>query len=283
MMKKQLLKRKIIWLTHKRVNCPICGKLHFVKKLNTNNYRCSACDKLHKAEKREQKNKKRRKYIDYQRRAPYGTWKCKVCGETFSTRKELQAHNKETKHPKLIPTNNGNIFGDFKCQYCGRPSTTKNGLTLHEKHCEQNPNRIIRIGHPVSQKIREQISAKQKENYADGKSRWHIDRSQTPYSEQYFINWLNENNIKFEHNYHVSRFYLDFSFPESKKYFEVNGEQHYQKDINGKNYILRDEEREQVLKESGWDCIETIRWSEFQKLTTEEKQNYLNGLRAKIV
>lgn len=285
MNKRKSLKRKIILLTHKQVFCPMCGKLHYVKKLNTNNYRCSICDKIYKQKKREERNSKRRKYINYQRRSPLGTWKCKICGEIFSTRKELQQHNKQQKHSRAKSLNyyNGNIFGDFFCQYCGRHSTTKNGLTLHEKYCELNPNKIVCKGHPVPQSLREQISLKQKENYANGKNRWHIDRSKTPYSEKYFIDWLNKENIEFNHNYKVSRFYLDFAFPNSKKYFEVNGEQHYQKDINGKDYVLRDEERKNFLENLDWNCIETIRWSEFKKLSIKEKENFLNSLKQKII
>lgn len=62
-------------------------------------------------------------------------------------------------------------------------------MTLHEKYCLSNPNKCTQPSHAVPEDVRKRISETQKENYK-GRSRFNIDRSQEPYSEKYFREWL---------------------------------------------------------------------------------------------
>jgi very-short-patch-repair endonuclease len=172
--------------------------------------------------------------------------------------------------------------GEYHCKFCNRFFEYKHSCTLHEKYCDLNPNKEQVKSHPQTKESREKISATQKENYSNGKSRWNIDRSQTPYDEQYFMEWL-DTFTDYEHNFRVNRFYLDFAWPDKKIYFEVNGEQHYQKDINGKDYQLRDKERFEILEKEGWTCLSIIRWSEYKKLSKEDKCSFLEHLKSKIL
>lgn len=66
-------------------------------------------------------------------------------------------------------------------------------------------------------------------------------------------------------------------------YFEVNGEQHYGKMHNGKDYQERDKEHTAILKSLGWICIATIRWSEFMSKTLSEMSRILGDLKVAIV
>lgn len=134
----------------------------------------------------------------------------------------------------------------MKCQFCGKECKNKNSLVQHEIRCKDNPSRIKlpnRKGHGSNQYIkakelglckpemseearkrlsermsgdknpakredvRKKIFEKQKENYR-GKSRFILDRSQEPYSEKYFREWLEKEHIDYKKNYHVDRFFF---------------------------------------------------------------------------
>jgi very-short-patch-repair endonuclease len=130
--------------------------------------------------------------------------------------------------------------------------------------------------------VRNKISKTQKINYK-GRSIFNIDRSQEPFSEKYFREWLEKERIDYKKNFHVDRFFLDFAFPDKKIYFEVNGEQHYRKMYNGRDYQERDKERECIISQCGWKCIATIRWSEFRALSSDERSAYLESLKRLII
>lgn len=207
-------------------------------------------------------------------------WICSICGEKFLTRAEHNEHKAISHagqrylqaHPKRL----------FKCSYCHRQwETTIEGFKVHEKYCTENPNRSIPKSHPVSEDVKKRISEKQKENYK-GKSRFNIDRSQEPYSEKYFREWLDKESIDYKKNFHVDRFFLDFAFPDKKLYFEVNGEQHYRKMHSGKDHQEHDKERAGILSNLGWNCIATIRWSEFRALQFNDRSVALEKLKSAI-
>lgn len=209
-----------------------------------------------------------------------GGWICTVCGEKFLTRAEHNEHKATFHtdfrglqvHPKFL----------FECVYCHKQwETTTEGLKTHEKYCIENPSRVVPKSHPVSEDVKKRISEKQKENYK-GKSRFNIDRSQEPYSEKYFREWLDKENIEYKKNFHADRFFLDFAFPDKKLYFEVNGEQHYRKMYNGRDYQEHDKERFDILANLGWICIATIRWSAFRSLHTSERKAALDKLQYAI-
>lgn len=205
-----------------------------------------------------------------------GGWECSVCHLILNTKRELKEHRKSHSRSSF------KIKENRVCQFCGlQRFTTKEGMTYHEKYCTSNPNRCIPHSHPVSEDVKKRIAEKQKENYK-GKSRFNIDRSQEPYSEKYFHEWLDKENIKYKKNFHVDRFFLDFAFPDKKLYFEVNGEQHYRKMYSGRDYQERDKERADILTNLGWKCIAAIRWSEFRALPLDERLAYLESLKCAI-
>lgn len=48
------------------------------------------------------------------------------------------------------------------------------------------------------------------------------------------------------------------------------------------NHERHDKVRTENLKNEGWQCIERIRWSEYQKLNESEKKNYLKMIFTKL-
>lgn len=208
-----------------------------------------------------------------------GGWNCKFCQLNFRTRKALYAHINHFHNGKGIQIHPKKTY---KCSFCNKEwETTVEGFKTHEKYCIENPNRIIPKSHPVSEDVKKRISEKQKENYK-GRSIFNIDRSQEPYSEKYFREWLDKENIEYKKNFHVDRFFLDFAFPDKKLYFEVNGEQHYRKMYSGRDYQERDKERSDILSSLGWNCITIIRWSEFKALQASERTITLDKLKQAI-
>lgn len=209
-------------------------------------------------------------------------WVCSICGTIFHTRADRNAHKSLSHRDDKNYFNQCHPRKNFRCSFCNKEwETTLEGCKIHERYCIENPNRIAPHSHAISEDLRKRISEKQKENYK-GKSRFNIDRSQEPYSEKYFREWLEKENIEYKKNFHVDRFFLDFAFPDKKIYFEVNGEQHYGKMYNGKDYQERDKERTAILKSLGWICIATVRWSEFRSLQANERSMALNKLNCAI-
>lgn len=204
------------------------------------------------------------------------SWECSACHLIFNTRRELKEHRKSHNRSSF------KIKENRVCQFCGLQNfTTKEGMTYHEKYCKSNPNRCLPHSHTVSEETKKRISEKQKENYK-GRSRFNIDRSQEPYSEKYFREWLDKESIEYKKNFHVDRFFLDFAFPDKKLYFEVNGEQHYRKMYNGRDYQEHDKERTDILTNLGWNCVATIRWSAFRSLQKIERIVALDKLKQAI-
>lgn len=64
-------------------------------------------------------------------------------------------------------------------------------------------------------------------------------------------------------------YFLDFAWPENKIYLEIDGDQHY----FDKRIVEHDKVRTEKLKENGWKLLKRIRWSDFQKLSIEERKN----------
>ena len=101
--------------------------------------------------------------------------------------------------------------------------------------------------------------------------------SKQSYPEKFFENFLNENNIKFSKEYYACGYWLDFCFNE-KYYIEVDGEQHYV----DQRIVKHDIERTKKLSENGFILLQRIRWSDFQKLSNDEKTKYLKELSLRI-
>lgn len=201
-------------------------------------------------------------------------WKCRGCGEVFSSRWKLRNHRKEM-HPAFSKNKFvGNHFiPTTKCQFCDRTFNNSSGLTMHERSCINNPDRIMVKGHSVSNEVRERISKTMKEIYK-GKSIWSTQiEKRKSYAEQYFDNIFPEA----KKNYHVNRFFLDLAWPEKKCYIEVNGEQHYTE-----SGIIHDKEREEILKEEGWTLISKIRWKDFQRMSISQRELFVENLKKSI-
>ncbi len=221
--------------------------------------------------------------------------KCKLCGKECKNKNSLVQHeircksnsdhiivkspSKSQKWFEAMHNRRGHGSNQYtKAKELGLPKPEISEETkkkLSEKFSGDN--------NPAKREdVRNKISKTQKINYK-GRSIFNIDRSQEPFSEKYFREWLEKERIDYKKNFHVDRFFLDFAFPDKKIYFEVNGEQHYRKMYNGRDYQERDKERECIISQCGWKCIATIRWSEFRALSSDERSAYLESLKRLII
>lgn len=219
------------------------------------------------------------------------TEKCPFC-ENYYQKQNIHKHiiscNPKSNETNKAAWNKGIKTGSYQkhqlfvCKFCHKEwITTKSAYTLHENCCEFNPNRYIRrnFGTHRTTEEKKKISEGQKLAHKEGRNSSWIGRRKRSYAEEYwynvFINTLGESN--FENNYPVknnnSSYFLDFAWPERKIYFEVDGESHY-----SELGVQKDEKRTKFLESMGWTLIGRCRWSKFQKLTTSDKETYINHI-----
>ena len=98
------------------------------------------------------------------------------------------------------------------------------------------------------------------------------------YCEKFFKQILNNEHIEYEQNYYQFGYFLDFAFPITKTYFEVDGEQHYLDE----RIVKHDKKRTEVLQKNGWTCLFRIRWSRYQKMPKECKERFIKNIIQKI-
>lgn len=102
--------------------------------------------------------------------------------------------------------------------------------------------------------------------------------SKISYPEKYFEKVFINEDIFCEKEFQVGLYSLDFAWPDSKKYVEIDGEQHFV----DKKIVEHDKERTEKLDALGWKCICRIRWAEYQKLSFDEKKSFIKNVVACI-
>ena len=207
-------------------------------------------------------------------------WICPICNKVFRIRKELGLHKKEI-HGSIQHVN---LKYEQICPFCKKMwITTKTGYAKHTASCESNPNRIkgdaYRRYHSEETKKKISESRKKYLNEHPDKVPFKLNHSsKESYPEKYFREWLQKENIFSEREYQVGLYTLDFAWPERKIYLEIDGSQHHL------DWMMKhDEERTKKLSELGWTCIQRIYWPDYQKLSKNEKEKYLNSLKEEIL
>ena len=191
-------------------------------------------------------------------------WTCR-CGYIAKTRRELFQHRKEFQCGKKY----GQTNIEWTCKFCGcERFSPKYAKTHHEKYCKDNPDRAIL-----------KISEGMKKAHAEGRANEWQGRRERSYAEQSWYNiFANDLGEKtFINNYFVKKYWLDFAWPDKKIYFEVDGRTHFTEEG-----LKHDLERTEFLKKEGWDLIGRCNWSEYQKLSREEKEKYVQEIEQKI-
>jgi len=192
-------------------------------------------------------------------------WHCKYCELVFRTRRELAEHRK-IEHPNKSGKSHVAWNKGLTCETDERIAKITN--ILREGYAS---GRLVnhQTGKPHTEEEKRKISETQKKNYA-GKSRYiPVQEHRKSYAEQYFDVIFTDAQKQFP----IDRYRLDYAWPDTKTYIEVDGEQHYTEEG-----LKHDNERMQVLESLGWICKKRIRWSEYQKLNEDEKKAFIESL-----
>lgn len=169
---------------------------------------------------------RRRRCFGFGRKPKEGGWKCSFCNLVFRTRRELEKHRRETKHP----TNQG----------------WSKGLT------KETDERVMRISKSISKSLKEgyafgrlkitdemkrTLSIKRKDFLAKNPEK-HPNRivcntkEHMTYPEQLVNDWLLSKKYKFESQFHwqyirkdgtLHQRYVDFHVEDFKLFIEVDG------------------------------------------------------------
>ena len=185
------------------------------------------------------------------------------CGEC----KKLHEYSKRVGN-----SNNPQTYKERNCAICGKiipPIRTKSGRYSMTKYCSKECQQIDKVknGHKAYE------SSKKKGLHKPWQS-----RSITSYPEKFWINVLENNNIKFEREYFLNKkYFLDFYIEVNgrKIDLEIDGKQHKRED-----HIKHDKIRDEYVSSLGievyrvpWNSINTESGKMFMK---EKIDNFLS-------
>lgn len=243
---------------------------------------------------------------------------CEHCGQEVSASNYSKHLRRHQNHPETFGESRYHIdHDDLFCKFCGKECKNKNSLVQHEIRCKLNPNKIntnikdfnakgripwnkgltketdkriaisarhlsetmkVKSGHPQSEETKLKISKARKKYLSE-----HPDKvpyiinhsSHISYPEQYFIDLFNAEGIDLKYHLQVSKYELDFYNDSKKIDVEIDGEQHYL----DKRIYDSDRDRDKFLSSLGWNTFR-IRWSEYKKLTLNEKIEIINQIKS---
>lgn len=193
-------------------------------------------------------------------------WICQYCHAKFNSRRQLLKHYNNCIVKASLPVNSlGRVY---------LPEYTRKAAMVHKQRMAAG----LTTRKPCSETTRRKLSDARKKNIANGKgsSTWINPSLHRSYAEQYFYDILIQklnSTVKWENNYRVGRYLLDFANLDTKVYFEVDGEQHYDEDG-----LKHDEIRTKTLADRGWFLMTRIRWKSFKHISRDEQEEYIDTL-----
>lgn len=101
--------------------------------------------------------------------------------------------------------------------------------------------------------------------------------SKESYPEKYFTEVFENEGIKVVKSFYIGIYELDFCIPDKKIDIEIDGSQHYYDE----KIIESDKRRNKFLENNGWNIIR-INWSDYQKLGSGSKKEYISNLKSYI-
>lgn len=155
----------------------------------------------------------------------------------------------------------------------------KYGLTTSERY-RNHINIPPSLGKPHSEETKRKISESRKKYLLEHPEKvpYKLNHSsKQSFPEKFFETVFINNGIVFEKEFYTNGYWLDFCFNKTF-YVEIDGEQHYL----DKRIVEHDKIRTTRLTESGFKCIERVRWSEFQKLDKDGQKEFISTLVDKI-
>lgn len=254
-------------MQRKKIQCPLCGQ-----EISINNY--SKHERRHKNHPET--------FVDkevYQ--SDHDDLFCKFCGKECKNKNSLVQHELRCKDN---PNRKDFVHENFNTK--GHPSW-KRGLT------KETDERILKQAlsvkefykthdgtfkgkkHKEESKLKISIARKQYLSENPDKVPYLINHSSNEsYPERYFKEVFANEGLPLEYHKQVSKYELDFYNEEFKLDVEIDGEQHYL----DKRISNSDIDRDEYMKNLGWK-VYRIRWSDYKKLSKEEKDKIIQQIR----
>ena len=209
---------------------------------------------------------------------------CKYCGRKCHSIKSLRSHevlckeNPNRKESSFVLHNEKIKSGERVAWNKGKTKETDDGIRhnieSHKKNIESGKTIPSWRGKHLSDEHKAKLSKAQTEYLIrTGLNRWsNAHSSERSYPEKFFEEILKDICIE-QYVIPGLPYKLDFADVDNKIDIEIDGEQHYVEN----ELRERDQIRDKKLEENGWKTIR-VRWSQFQKLSTDEKKEYIRNL-----
>ena len=205
---------------------------------------------------------------------------CKHCGRECKNANSLRNHERLCKLNPNRQTSNLTKYtselkeGKRQIWNKGQTKFTNEALkTAGEKLKKYSGELNSMYGKHHTDLAKQKISKGMMLAHEEGRTSSWIGRRKRSYAEESWFNIFTRANIKFENNYYVQPYWLDFAWPEKKLYFEVDGKMHLTAEG-----IEHDAKRTEFLKELGWTLIGRCNWSEYQRMTDDQRQIYVDSI-----
>jgi very-short-patch-repair endonuclease len=246
-----------------------------INEYNINPNRCIFCNKVLEYEK------KHKKFCNSSCAAKHNNKKRKLSSKTklligskLKGRKQTEEHKNKVRGNKNGRWKNGMYAKEYTieqtCVICGRifiPQISLNGKLSKSKCCSDECHFKLKSNNSKAI-INERI--------ANGTHNGWSARNIVSYPEQFFMEVLTNNNIKFKHNYPVDKrslgltdacnYFLDFFIENKNIDLEIDGKQH-------KARKKHDDFRDSVLIKNGY-VVYRIKW---KNINTENGKEYVKN------
>lgn len=232
-------------------------KSHPKKKYKTINKECPNCQKLFETLENHPREKKSCSY-----KCANNFFKKEYTDERKKQISEsLRKYYESNDGKQTIIDKNQNVLVKKECKFCGQLFRPKQNKI---KYCSTSCTKKC-------PEYRKKLSASTKQRVLNGTHNGWNSRKIISYPEQFFMGVLINNNISYQHNKPVGKYFIDFAIVEKKIALEIDGKQHQYE-----NRKKSDEIKDKFLTENGWK-VYRISWksinNELGKLYIKDEIN----------
>lgn len=170
----------------------------------------------------------------------------------------LKSFYKSNKGYELIRKKNINFLENKNCKFCNISFKPKNKKS---KYCSSD----CRNKCPNYRKL---ISKSVQQRVINGTHNGWNSRKIISYPEQFFMGVLFNNNISYEHNKKIGKYFIDFAITDKMIALEIDGKQHQYEDRKKSDKI-----KDNFLTENGWK-VYRISW---KSINNEDGKLYIKN------
>lgn len=209
---------------------------------------------------------------------------CRFCGKECKNGNSLRNHerlckeNPEHQESSFVKHNEKIKSGERIAWNKGKTKESDEGIRHNiesrKRNIESGKTVLYWTGKHLSDEHKRKLSKAQTDYLIrTGLNRWsNTHSSERSYPEKFFEEILKDICIE-QYVIPGLPYKIDFADVENKIAIEIDGEQHYVND----ELCEHDKTRDKVLKDAGWKTIR-VRWSHFQKLSSDEKKDFIKRM-----